>query len=115
MCPLQVSFFTQPLQCSYLIARLGLGAGSTRARLVIHGVICLWIVLLIGSLLNINYLHDTVVGARGLIKSHKMSLPSKTVKSCLEAKLLCVERDQYLRADAKCGRIELSLISPPGF
>lgn len=82
---------------------------------MIHGVICLRIVLLTGSLLNINYLHDTVVGARELIKSHKMSLPSKFVKSCLEAKLLCVERDQYLRANAKCGRLELSLTSPPGF
>ena len=76
---------------------------------------CKALIWLTGSLLNINYLHDTVVGARGLIKSHKMSLPSKSVKSCLEAKLLWVERDQYLTANAKCGRIELSLTSPPGF
>lgn len=80
---------------------------------MIHGLICLWIVLLTSSLLNNNYPYDTVVGARGVIKRHKVFLPSKIVESCLAAKHLCIERDRYLRANTKCGRVELPLTSAP--
>jgi hypothetical protein len=52
----------------------------------------LWIVLLTSNLLNINYLHGAVMGARGVIKSCIMFLLSKVIKSCLEAKHLCIER-----------------------
>lgn len=80
---------------------------------MIHGlIICLWVVLLTSSLLNINYPYDTMGGAGGVIKRCKMFPPSKIVKSCLEAKHLCIARDQYLRANAECVRIELPLSSP---
>lgn len=92
------------------------GIGSHhKGMAVIHGLIfaCGWYCSKV--IMEYQLYYDTVVGTRGAIKRRKIFLPSTIVTSCLEAKHLCGGRYWYLRTEAECGRIELTLSSSPLF